>query len=87
MGIVLTVGLESRLNPRNIGPELYNKIKNSVNRLLRNTFSWSSSRYFSMGMSKQNLSGDGIHPNIDASKNLMDKFIQDAKGTLRVDSC
>lgn len=81
-GKVRIVGLESRTNPRGMTAEEYNKIKNSVNRIMKRSLGWTRTRYTSMNMSKDELR-DGVHLNFSACRELTQRLVDDVLETLK----
>ena len=74
-GHCLIIGIESRVRPRGLSAETFNKIKNGVNRWLKRLLPYTRSRYHSMCMHKEELV-DGVHLTLAAQDNLFKRVIQ-----------
>ena len=83
-GHCIIFGIESRVRPRGISADTFNKIKNGVNRWLKRLLPFTRSRYHSMCMKKEDLV-DGVHLTYAAQGNLYKRMVRIATEFFNLD--
>lgn len=75
-GHCLIVGIEKRSNPRGLTADQFIKIRNGVNRNLRQKLAFARDRYYPMEMSAEQLSYDGVHLNQVGTEQLFQLVVR-----------
>ena len=83
---VRIVGLESRVKPRDLEAEQYNKVKNRTNRILKEYWAYTRVRYIPMCMSKEDLASDGVHLSKEGAAKLTNYIQKNIAHVLKHDN-
>ena len=75
-GHCLILGIEKRSNPRGMSAEQFHKVRNAVNRNLRQKLVFARDRYHPMEMSTEQLTYDGVHLNQVGTEHLFEVILQ-----------
>ena len=70
------VNIEKRLKTRGISADDFNKVANAVNKNLRQKIPEAKPRFFATPIIVKDLGGDGVHPHIEAVKDIHGRVVR-----------